>query len=229
MAGRAAYSRAVRQLIRCRYEVRAALKHLLIVLRARADILPPPEFTPQSIQDEFKQMRSTLTRSAAWRRPREQYVFSCRTDFPAGSIRCISIQTGASQAGAHSSIRDQPRGRSCAQQRVDYRIFTACPDRHVRRKDRRALWPGCRSDRHALREDSRPLDRAVCRDGHGSHAQRDCRLGHVERGLAPCPCHLSRSAHTVAATWITSDPCLPPTRYWCWTATITAPRWCSSH
>ena len=45
---------------RCRNHIRSALKHLLTVLRQRADIPPRPDFTPRLIREELKEFDAHL-------------------------------------------------------------------------------------------------------------------------------------------------------------------------
>ena len=70
---------------RCRHPVRAALKHLLIILRLNGDIPHQSDSTPRSLQEEIKRFESHSTRFAAWRRPHERgapalYGYSCWSD-----------------------------------------------------------------------------------------------------------------------------------------------------
>lgn len=45
---------------RCRHQVRAALKHLLVVLRSNGDIPPRPDATPEPIRDEIRRFETHL-------------------------------------------------------------------------------------------------------------------------------------------------------------------------
>jgi site-specific recombinase XerD len=63
---------------RCRHHNRSALKHLLTVLRQRADIPPRPDFTPRLIQEELKEFDAHLDQvcglAASTRRLRTRIV-----------------------------------------------------------------------------------------------------------------------------------------------------------
>jgi hypothetical protein len=94
---------------RSRNHVRQALKHLLVVLRQRADISRRPDITPRWIQGEIREFDAHLDQVCGLAASTE-VTHAHRTDISVGTVRCIENQYGAGQAGTCSSIcRESPR------------------------------------------------------------------------------------------------------------------------